>query len=70
MVVDRAEDASWLDGHHPHTKLAPRHALDLEAKVDRCKTSDVTPFVSGAACASLIVLSSLDCLGASIEPPT
>ena len=37
MVVHRAEDASRLDGHHPHSKLAPGHALDLRAKVNRCK---------------------------------
>jgi predicted nuclease of predicted toxin-antitoxin system len=37
MVVDRAEDASRLDGHHTHSKLAPCHALDLKAKVNRCK---------------------------------
>jgi hypothetical protein len=37
MVVHRAEDASRLDGHHPHSKLAPCHALDLRAKVNRCK---------------------------------
>jgi len=27
MVVKRAEDASWLDGHQAHSKLAPCHAL-------------------------------------------
>src|SRR4249920_1492505 len=37
MVVDRAEDASRLDGHHTHSKSAPCHALDLRAEVDRCK---------------------------------
>src|SRR4029450_1143319 len=37
MVVHRAEHASRLDGHHPHSKLAPCHALDLRAKVNRCK---------------------------------
>src|SRR6185312_15164290 len=37
MVVNRAEDASGLDGHHAHAKLAPCHALDLRAKVDRCQ---------------------------------
>ena len=37
MVVDRAEDASGLDGHHTHSKLAPCHALDLRAKVNCCK---------------------------------
>src|SRR5512132_296253 len=37
MVVNRAEDASRLDGHHTHSKLAPCHALDLRAKVNRCK---------------------------------
>jgi hypothetical protein len=35
VVVDRAKDASRLYGHHPHPQLAPRHALDLRAKVDR-----------------------------------
>src|SRR6266567_5181394 len=37
MVVNRAEDASRLDGHHTRSKLAPDHALDLRAKVNRCK---------------------------------
>src|SRR5512141_601351 len=37
MVVNRAEDATRLDGHHTHSKLAPCHALDLRAKVNRCK---------------------------------
>src|SRR5512132_973352 len=37
MVVNGAEDASRLDGHHTHSKLAPCHALDLRAKVNRCK---------------------------------
>src|SRR5574342_870514 len=35
VVVNRAEDASGLDGHHAHSKLAPCHALDLGAEVDR-----------------------------------
>src|SRR5512142_2609061 len=34
MVVNRAEDASRLDGHHTHSKLAACHALDLRAKVN------------------------------------
>jgi hypothetical protein len=37
MVVNRAEDASRLNGHHAHPKLATCHTLDLGAKVDRCK---------------------------------
>src|SRR5215217_6467960 len=37
LVVHRAEDAPRLDGHHPHSKLAPCHALDLGARVNRCK---------------------------------
>src|SRR5512144_3349294 len=37
MVVHRAEDASRLDGHYTHSKLAPCHALDLRAKVNCCK---------------------------------
>jgi hypothetical protein len=37
VVVDRAEDASRLEGHQTHPKLAPRHTLDLRAKVDRCQ---------------------------------
>jgi hypothetical protein len=37
MVVNRAEDASRLDGHHTHSKLAPFHPLDLRAKVNSCK---------------------------------
>jgi hypothetical protein len=37
MVVNRAEDASRLHGHHPHSKLAPCHPLDLRPKVNRCQ---------------------------------
>jgi len=37
VVVDRAEDASGLDGHHPHSKLVPFHTLDLAGKFDRCQ---------------------------------
>src|SRR5574339_621801 len=37
VVVNGAEDASRLDGHQTHSKLVPCHALDLRAKVDRCK---------------------------------
>jgi hypothetical protein len=37
MVVNRAEDASRLDGHHTHSKLASCHTLDLRTKVNRCK---------------------------------
>src|SRR4030043_168224 len=37
MVVNRAEDASRLDGHHTHSKLAPCHVLDPRALVNRCK---------------------------------
>src|SRR5512138_623786 len=40
MVVNRAEDASRVDGHHTHSKLAPCHALDLGAEVNRCKQLD------------------------------
>jgi hypothetical protein len=35
--VKRAEDAARLDGHHTHAKLAPGHALDLGAEVNRRK---------------------------------
>jgi len=35
VVVHRAEDASGRDGHQAHAKLAPGHALDLGAEVDR-----------------------------------
>ena len=60
MVVNRAEDASRLDGHHTHSKLAPCHALDLRAKVTTVASNfTVTPFVSGATCSLLIVLSSM-----------
>src|SRR5512147_644947 len=34
VVVNRAEHAARLDGHHAHAKLAPGHALDLRAEVD------------------------------------
>src|SRR5689334_17559848 len=37
MVVNRAKDASRLDGNHTHSKLAPCHALDLRTKVNGCK---------------------------------
>jgi len=30
-------DASWLDGEQTHAQLASCHALDLGAKVHRCK---------------------------------
>jgi hypothetical protein len=35
MVVNRADDASRFDGEHTHSKLAPCHALDFRAKVER-----------------------------------
>jgi hypothetical protein len=34
MVMHRAEDASRLDGHHTHSKLAPCHTIDFKAKVN------------------------------------
>ena len=37
MVMNRAEDGSRLEGEHPHSKLAPCHALDLRAKVNSRK---------------------------------
>src|SRR5512139_2488653 len=37
MVVNLAEDASRLEGHYTHSKLAPCHALDLKEKVNRPK---------------------------------
>jgi hypothetical protein len=37
VVMNRAEDTSGLDGHHPHAKLTSCHAFDLGAKVDRCE---------------------------------
>ena len=37
MVVNRAEDASRLDGHHAHSKLAARHTVDFRAEVNSCK---------------------------------
>jgi hypothetical protein len=37
MVMHRAEDASRFHGHHTHSKLAPCHALDLRAKLNRCQ---------------------------------
>src|SRR5450759_4974905 len=37
VVVNRSEDASGLDGHETHSKLAPFHALDLAGKVNRCQ---------------------------------
>src|SRR3954469_11974551 len=44
MVVNRAEDASRLDRHQTHSKLAACHALDLRAKVHRCKYLDHNTF--------------------------
>jgi hypothetical protein len=38
--VNRAEDGSRLEGEHPRSKLAPFHALDLGAEVNRCKYLD------------------------------
>jgi hypothetical protein len=35
VVVNRAEDAAGLDGHHSSSKLASFHALDLGGKVNR-----------------------------------
>jgi hypothetical protein len=60
VVVNRAEDAPWFDGHHAHSQLAPCHALDFRAKVNRRQNFDrtVTPFGAGAFCSLLIVLSS------------
>src|SRR5258708_27996949 len=37
MVVNRATDASRLERHPTRSKLPPCHALDLRAKVNRCK---------------------------------
>jgi hypothetical protein len=37
VVVKRPEDAARLDGHHPHSELAPGHAFDLGTEVDGCK---------------------------------
>jgi hypothetical protein len=37
MVVNRAEDASGLDGHQTHSELASCHDRDLGAKVNRGK---------------------------------
>ncbi len=37
MVMNRTYDASRLDGHHTHSKLAPFHAFYFRAKVNRCK---------------------------------
>jgi hypothetical protein len=37
MVVNRAEDASGLDGHHTHSKLTSCHTLDLRTKINACK---------------------------------
>ena len=59
MVVHRAEDASRLEGHDTHSKLAPCHALDLRARSTVASNFTVTPFVAGATCSLLIVLSSL-----------
>ena len=59
VVVNRAEDASRLDGHHTHSELAPCQALDLRAKVNRRKQLRCKPAVPGAACSLLIVLSCL-----------
>src|SRR5690242_10588930 len=37
VVVNRSEHSARVNGHHPHSKLASRHALDLRAEVDGCK---------------------------------
>jgi hypothetical protein len=37
MIVDRAEHASRLDGHHTHSQLATCHALDFGTKVNSCE---------------------------------
>ena len=59
MIVNRPEDTSRLDGHHAHSKLAPRHALDLRAKVDRCQQLHRDTLRLSAACSLLIGGSSL-----------
>jgi hypothetical protein len=35
MVMNRAEDAAGLHGHHAHAELPPLQALDLGLEVDR-----------------------------------
>src|SRR5437588_11656450 len=37
VVVNRAEDASRLEGHLTHSKLTPRHALDLRTEIKLCE---------------------------------
>jgi hypothetical protein len=37
VVVKGAEDSARLEGEQTHPQLAPGHALDLGAKVNRCK---------------------------------
>jgi len=37
VVVPGAQDASRLDGHHAHPKLAACHALEFRAKVNRSR---------------------------------
>jgi hypothetical protein len=34
VVMNWAEHASRLDGHHSHPKLTPFHALDLGAEIN------------------------------------
>jgi hypothetical protein len=35
MVMNRAEDAAGLHGHHAHAELPPLQTLDLGLEVDR-----------------------------------
>jgi hypothetical protein len=37
VVVNRAEHGTRLECEHAHSQLASCHALDLRAKVNRCK---------------------------------
>jgi len=35
MVVNRTEDTTGLDGHHPHSHLAAGHTFKFSPKVKR-----------------------------------
>ena len=59
MVVNRAEDASRLDGHHTIRSWRPAMPSISRPRSTVASNFTETPFVSGGSCSLLIVLSSL-----------
>ena len=44
VIVERSEDATGFDGHHPHPQFESPHALDFRAEVDRRQQIHRDPF--------------------------